>query len=56
MIAAAARDAARGSIPPPEPIADGEIVKRQSRRHYGRPRVEVEEKIARALGYVVTQK
>jgi hypothetical protein len=51
MIAAAGRDATRGSIPPPEAIADGEIVKRQSRRHYGRARVEVEDKIARALGY-----
>jgi hypothetical protein len=51
MMVAASRDAARVSIPPPEPIRSADVVKRQSRRHYGVARREVEDKLRRALGY-----
>jgi hypothetical protein len=51
MIAAPGRDAARVTVPPPEVIGPGEVVKEQSRRHYGVPREDVESKLKRALGY-----
>jgi hypothetical protein len=52
MIATAGRDVARVDVPAPVPIGSNEIVKRQSRRHYGTPRCEVEGNLKRALGYV----
>jgi hypothetical protein len=51
MIAAAGHDVARVKIPAPGPLKSAEMVKRQSRRHYGRPRAAVEAYIERQVGY-----
>jgi hypothetical protein len=51
MISTPRTEATLVSIPPPRDIGSTDSVKRQSRRHYGRPRIDVEHKIARALGY-----
>jgi len=51
MISSPGREAALVTIPPPQPIASTDIVKTQSRRHYGRPRAQVEGNLRRALGY-----
>jgi hypothetical protein len=45
------RDAGSVIIPLPQPVRSANAVKRQSRQHYGRPRVEVERYITRVLGY-----
>lgn len=50
MISAPGIEPALVSVPAPQAIGSTEAVKRQSRRHYGRVRADVEEKIARALG------
>jgi energy-coupling factor transporter ATP-binding protein EcfA2 len=51
MVSAPGAEPALIAIPPPQAVGSTESVKRQSRQHYGRPRAEVEEKVARALGY-----
>jgi hypothetical protein len=51
MVAASGHEAVRVSVPPPLPIGSSELVKKQSRRHYGRPRASVEAYIERQLGY-----
>ena len=51
MVSAPRADAALVSIPAPQQIGSTDAAKQQSRRHYGRPRIDVERKIARALGY-----
>jgi len=51
MVSAPGGEPALVSIPPPQEIGSTEAVKRQSRRHYGRARADVERKIARALGF-----
>jgi len=51
MVSAPGREAVRVSVPPPSPIGSSDAVKQQSRRHYGRPRAEVERYIERQLGY-----
>lgn len=51
VISAPGREATHVSVPPPQPIRSSEAVRKQSRRHYGRPRIEVERYIARKLGY-----
>ena len=44
-------DPCRLRVPfPSDPLGSGPIVRRQSQRHYGRPRAAVEAKISRALG------
>jgi energy-coupling factor transporter ATP-binding protein EcfA2 len=55
FVAAPGREGIRVSIPPPAPIASSEQVKKQSRRHYGRPRASVERYIERQLGYHIAE-
>jgi energy-coupling factor transporter ATP-binding protein EcfA2 len=51
MISAPGNEPAMVEIEAPSPAASTEKVKRQSRRHYGRRRSEVEDKITRVLAY-----
>jgi hypothetical protein len=51
MVAAPGREALRVSVPPPQPVVACAMVKKQSRRHYGRARATVERYIERQLGY-----
>jgi hypothetical protein len=51
IVAAGGRDAMRVNVPPPAPVGSSDAVKKQSRRHCGRPRAEVERCLARQLGY-----
>jgi hypothetical protein len=51
MVAAANHEAVRVSVPAPTAINPNHQVKKQSRRHYGRSRVDVERYIARQLGH-----
>jgi hypothetical protein len=44
-------DATRVGVPPPDAFRAMQKVAKQSRRHYGRPRTEIEERLARALDY-----
>jgi DNA helicase HerA-like ATPase len=49
MISAPNQPAARIEIPPPQPLRSPDRVKQQSRRHYGRPRADVERFIERTV-------
>jgi hypothetical protein len=51
MVAAPGHETVRLSVPPPAPFNPNDKVKKQSRRHYARPRASVESYIARQLGY-----
>ena len=51
MIGISGGDAARVAVPPPDDLRTIDKVRQQSRRHYARPRADVEDKIIRALGY-----
>ena len=48
VIAAPGREAIRVLVAPPAPLGSTELVKKQSRRHYGRPRATVEHYIVSA--------